>query len=57
MDGAIDSLRDENELLRQQVASASAITIIATKAVELGMVPTQNVLSFIPEDFSVALAR
>jgi len=55
-DGVISAMRDENELLRQKVASASAITTIRVKAEELGMVPVQNVLSFTQADFSVALA-
>lgn len=56
MDSVIDILEDENELLRQKVASASAISTIRTKAEALGMVQAQNVISFTADDFSVAFA-
>lgn len=57
IDMAIDGIRTENELLEQQVASASSLLTISTKASELGLVPPlkSQVLTMTPGELPVAL--
>lgn len=51
----IDLLRTENELLSEQIASASALLTIASKAQSLGFVKPASTVNLAPEQFPVAL--
>lgn len=53
-EGTIRQLADENERLRQVVASASSLVTIEAQAKLLGFVPASGILSFSPEDFRLA---
>ena len=54
IDQKIARLREENELLRQEVASASALVTISDRAVQLGFIEPRQVLTIGPEQSSVA---
>ena len=56
IDQKIVQLREENELLRQEVASASALVAVSQRAAELGFVEPKSVLTIGPEQSSVAIA-
>ena len=53
----IANLREENEILSQQVASASALATIAAKAQELGFTAKTNYLVIGPEEFALEARR
>lgn len=52
----IAAIREENERLRQEVASASALLSVSQRAKELGFVEPKNILTIGPEQSSVAIA-
>ncbi len=58
--GAIDqkivATREENEMLRQEVASVSALVTVGARAIELGFIEPKNILTIAPEQSSVAIA-
>lgn len=52
-DSRITDLRDENEALRQEVASASALSTVAFKAGEQGFTATTKYIVIGPEEFAL----
>ncbi len=52
-DSRITDLRDENEVLRQEVASASALSTVAIKAADLGFTATTKYIVIGPEEFAL----
>mgnify|MGYP001587401265 FL=1 len=55
IDQKIAHLREQNELLRQSVASSSALVTISDRAVRLGFIEPTHVLTIGPEQSSVAI--
>ena len=56
VDLTIDSLRTQNELLKQRIASASSLMTISVKAKEIGFIEptTSQYLTIVPGDLPVA---
>lgn len=59
VDMAIDALRQENAILTQQVASASALLTISVKATEMGFVaPAKSqFITLVPSELPVAFVN
>jgi cell division protein FtsL len=54
-DASIDELREENDMLRQEIASASSLLTIETLAQAQGFIPATHFLSVGTDAFSVAV--
>lgn len=57
LDREISKLNEENEVIRQKIASVTSLSYLETKAVELGFVKTVHILSLSPPDVAYNKAQ